>query len=189
VHYRNGFGSAVLLALGLLLAACGARMAGPTPLPTALLLPTATLLASSPAPLPSAGFGVASPAATVAAGAATAVPGRQPTPLPLSPTPTLALGQVRSLTLDDSGKTINLRVGARFLLNLGEGYDWTVEIGDPSVLARVADVPIPKGAQGWFEARQPGSTTLSAMGDPPCRKIQPPCLAPSRLFQATVIVQ
>lgn len=189
MRYHNGSGPAALLVLGLLCSACRPWAAGPTPAPPTSSSPIATRGPSSPAPLPAAGFGVASPTATVAALPATSVPGRQATPPTLSPTSTPAPGQLRSLTLDDSGQTITFMVGERFLLNLGGGYDWTVEIGDPNLLGRVVDVPAIQGSQGWYEARQPGTTTLSATGDPPCRKVQPPCMAPSRLVQITMVVR
>jgi hypothetical protein len=35
----------------------------------------------------------------------------------------------------------------------------------------------------------PGRAILTAVGDPPCRKAQPACAAPSRLFRLEVIVQ
>ena len=82
-----------------------------------------------------------------------------------------------------------LKIGQRFLLNLGSEYDWTVEVADQSIVSRVVNVTVIRGAQGLYEAKRPGQTTLTAVGDPPCRKAQPPCGAPSRMFQVQILVQ
>jgi hypothetical protein len=112
-------------------------------------------------------------------------------PLPtLAPTaaPTPAEGSSWVVTLADGGRAIILGVGDRFLLDLGEGYDWTVTVADPAVVSRVVNVTVIRGAQGVYEAHMAGSTTLTAMGDPVCRKAQPPCEAPSRLFEIGITV-
>ena len=76
-------------------------------------------------------------------------------------------GEQRTLTLDDQGETIRLVVGERFLLNLGEGYTWDVGVSDEAVVSRVRNITVIRGAQGVYEALRPGTTTLSAVGDPP----------------------
>ncbi len=93
------------------------------------------------------------------------------------------------VTLDDNGQTIQLHVGERFLLKLGSNYNWIVSIADPTIVSRVPNVLVVQGAQGLYEAKRPGRTTLTAVGDLPCRQAQPPCEAPSRLFQVQLIVQ
>jgi hypothetical protein len=98
-------------------------------------------------------------------------------------------GGSRSVTLDDDDKTITMRVGERFLLNLGEGFDWQVLPDDPSILSRVVNVLTIRGSQGLYEAHKAGRTDLKATGDPTCRQSQPPCAAPSRLFHITIVVQ
>jgi hypothetical protein len=45
------------------------------------------------------------------------------------------------------------------------------------------------GAQGVYEAKAPGKTTLTATGDPACRRATPACAAPSRLFTLTLEVR
>jgi len=94
----------------------------------------------------------------------------------------------KTITLDDDGKTINLQVDETFLLNLGEGYDWNISIDDQTVISREVNVMVIRGAQGIYRAHKPGSATLIAVGDPPCRQSVPPCGAPSRLFRLNVIV-
>jgi carboxyl-terminal processing protease len=95
----------------------------------------------------------------------------------------------RTVTLDDDGGTIAVQTGERFLLKLGEDYDWAITIGDERILSRVVNVTVVRGAQGLYEAKQAGSTTLTATGDPLCRESQPPCAMPSRLFKVDVTVR
>ncbi len=95
----------------------------------------------------------------------------------------------QTVTLDDQGKTITLAVGERFLLNLGEGYNWEVSISDQAVVSRVIGITVIRGAQGVYQAHQAGSVTLGATGDPLCRQSQPACGMPSLLFSVTIIVK
>lgn len=112
----------------------------------------------------------------------------------LGPTPTpqpIATDENGNLTvvLENSGQTVPLKVGQRFLLKLGEGYDWQVQVADQAILSRVPNVMVIRGAQGLYEAHLAGTTHLTATGDPPCRTAKPPCEAPSRMFEITVVVQ
>jgi hypothetical protein len=103
-------------------------------------------------------------------------------------TPTETAPPGRTITLDDNGKTITLQVNESFLLQLGEGYDWNITIDDQTVLSRKVNVLVVRGAQGIYEAHKPGRTTLSAIGDPLCRRATPPCAAPSRLFRLYIVI-
>lgn len=94
----------------------------------------------------------------------------------------------KTITLADQGATITLQVNETFLLQLGEGYDWNISIGDQTVISREVNVVVIRGAQGIYKAHKPGRTTLAAVGDPACRKSIPPCAAPSRLFRLYVVV-
>lgn len=89
----------------------------------------------------------------------------------------------------DNGRTLMVHTGERFLLNLGNGFDWTVDIDNPNVLSRLENANVPIGAQGVYEASGPGQASLTAVGDPYCRHSNPACEAPSILFKITVIVQ
>ena len=71
---------------------------------------------------------------------------------------------------------------------MGEGYTWEVEISDPNVVSRVTNITVIRGAQGVYEGLQPGTTTLSATGDPVCRQTKPPCAMPTTLFTVTLVV-
>lgn len=103
--------------------------------------------------------------------------------------PTSTPSAMPRITLNDSGQTLQLQVGQRFLLDLGTGYDWTVTVADTAIVSRVVNVLVVEGAQGIYEAKQPGRTILTATGDPPCRKAQPPCGAPSRLFKIDIVIR
>jgi predicted secreted protein len=92
------------------------------------------------------------------------------------------------VTLADDGQTITLQVNETFLLKLGEGYDWNITIADQSIVNRVPNVLVVRGAQGIYRANKEGSSTLSAIGDPFCRQARPPCAAPSRMFRINVVV-
>jgi hypothetical protein len=104
---------------------------------------------------------------------------------PATPPPADSL----TVTLDDQGRTITLPVGDSFLLKLGEDYNWDISISDQAVLSRVMGIAVIRGAQGIYEAHQPGTVTLSATGDPQCRQSQPACALPSLQFSVTIMVK
>jgi hypothetical protein len=113
------------------------------------------------------------------------------TPVAIAPTvtqPPATPSGSRIVTLADDGQTIALNVGASFLLQLGDAYVWNVMVADPSIVSRQINLLVVRGAQGVFVAHKAGQTTLTAVGDLPCRSAQPPCAAPSRLFQLTIVV-
>lgn len=92
------------------------------------------------------------------------------------------------VTLADQGKTITLHVGDSFLLDLGDTYDWNIQIADQSIISRVPNIMVIKGAQGIYDAHAVGTTTLSATGNPFCYSSKPPCLMPSILFEINIVV-
>jgi hypothetical protein len=95
----------------------------------------------------------------------------------------------RVITLDDAGKTISLRVGDMFLLFLqNASYEFSPSVLDETILRKVADVEF-AGSQGVFEALRPGTTKLTAIGELPCHKTTPPCLAPALSVEFTVTVE
>jgi hypothetical protein len=95
----------------------------------------------------------------------------------------------KTITLDDQGKTITLVVGESFLLELGETYTWDISISDQSVISRVKNIAVVLGAQGIYDALQPGTVTLIASGDPLCRQSKPACGLPSIQFTVTIVVK
>lgn len=106
------------------------------------------------------------------------------------PLPTQAPGGEIVITADSSGQTIHLKVGQTFLVNLGmDILNWQVEIADPSIVSRVIGITTVRGAQGVYQARAPGTTTLTATGDPLCRQSVPACEMPSRIITVTLVVE
>jgi hypothetical protein len=84
--------------------------------------------------------------------------------------------------------TIQMHPGDTFLLMLGTGYNWDVTVSDTSVLSRVPNITVIVGAQGIYQALQPGTVTLTAVGSLVC----PPgvaCPLLARVFRVTVVVQ
>ncbi len=120
---------------------------------------------------------------------ATSTPAVLPTLDPATPTPGVPAQNGLVVTLADDGKTFTIKVGERFLLMLGEDYQWSPISSDLSVLSRVPNIAVIRGAQGIYEAHKPGQAELTATGDLPCRSATPPCMAPSRLFKVTIVVQ
>jgi len=94
------------------------------------------------------------------------------------------------LTLEDTGETINLKVGDKFQVVLQqEGYTWTLDTSDPKLVIPLASEPLLPGAQGVFQATGTGIVRLSAVGELPCHKSIPPCSAPILGFQVTLVIQ
>lgn len=96
-----------------------------------------------------------------------------------------------TVTLADAGQRVRLAPGERFFLDLGDGYAWSVAVGDEAVVHRVAGAPAPgadQPGQGVFEARGPGRTILTAAGDPACAAAVPACLLPSLFLEVEVVV-
>ncbi|HEX8183335.1 MAG TPA: hypothetical protein VF747_01250, partial [Blastocatellia bacterium] len=93
----------------------------------------------------------------------------------------------RTVTIDDGGKTVELRVGERFLLVLKkDDFLWETTVQDSTVLKKLSDVEVIAGAQGIFEAQRAGQTKLNALGESPCSKLSPPCRMPSIFFELNV---
>lgn len=68
----------------------------------------------------------------------------------------------------DNGATIAYHVGDRFLVDLGAAQDWSVTVGDQSVVRRVPNIAVIRGAQGVYQALAAGTTTINAVGRPIC---------------------
>jgi hypothetical protein len=107
-----------------------------------------------------------------------------------SPSPVAtAVGVSVTVTLADNGRTISLQTGQRASVSLGDDFDWTVQVEDPSILSRITGVAVVAGAQVFYQANRAGQTTLIASGDPACRKAQPACAQASRTLRVTIVVQ
>lgn len=80
-------------------------------------------------------------------------------------------------------------MGQSFLLNLGDQYDWNINVADQTIVSRVKNIAVIRGAQGVYDAVKAGTTTLTAMGDPMCRQSKPACAMPSIFFEVTLVVE
>ncbi len=97
---------------------------------------------------------------------------------------------LQQVTLAQNNQTLTLHPNNLFLLRLGEGYAWTVQVQDVNVLKRIDSGLSLSGIQGMFQAMATGTTALVATGDPLCRQATPtPCTSPSQSFTLNVKVQ
>jgi hypothetical protein len=84
------------------------------------------------------------------------------------PSPGQPTASALVVTIADNGTSLHLAIGQEFLLNLGSAADWAVTVADQRIVQRIGDVLVVRGAQGIYEARTAGTTSLSAVGSPPC---------------------
>lgn len=96
--------------------------------------------------------------------------------------------EFRMVTQENNNQTIELKTGESFLLKLGEEHNWNIEIDNNDVVSRVKNIAVIRGAQGIYEAKMPGSATMSAVGEPLCREEVLPCGAPTVLFKIQINV-
>lgn len=92
------------------------------------------------------------------------------------------------ITLQDNNNKIHLNKGDSFLLKLGDNYNWNVNINNQTVVSRVPNVMVIRGAQGIYDAHNPGEAVLTAIGDPLCRSVIPACGIPSIMFRVDIVV-
>ncbi|HLZ68563.1 MAG TPA: hypothetical protein VKV26_01515 [Dehalococcoidia bacterium] len=99
-----------------------------------------------------------------------------------------AAGTLHTLTLADNGATVGVALGDRIELRLDVNLNWTVSVTDTTVLRRPPGIALVREVQGLWDAIAPGSATINATGDAPCRMSRPACTVPSLLFSATITV-
>ena len=154
----------------------------------AIVIPACQSAAPIAAGPTSTSTGAAAPTSAPALGINLRVP---PTRAPrASPSPVAtAVGVSVTVTLADDGRTISLQTGQRALVSLGDDFDWTVQVEDASILSRVTGATVLAGAQVLYQANRVGQTTLTASGDPACRKAPPACALPARPLRGSIAVQ
>jgi hypothetical protein len=86
-------------------------------------------------------------------------------------------------------QSVDLIVGNTFVLKLGDGYIWQVEISDERIVTRAPNPGAKSDARGPYLARGPGQTELQITGDPACSKASPPCAMPSILYEVKISVR
>jgi len=92
------------------------------------------------------------------------------------------------ITLADNDKKINLKEGESFLLKLGDNYNWNIVIDNQTVVSRMMNIMVVKGAQGIYEAHSPGLATFTGIGEPLCLTDTTPCKIHSIPFVLNVVV-
>jgi len=90
------------------------------------------------------------------------------------------------VTLEQNNQEISLKKGERFLLKLGNNYNWNIDINNQNIVSRVINIMVINGAQGVYEAHNTGTATLTAQGDPLCLNSIPRCAMPSILFKINI---
>ena len=177
--------SITLTLLGVwLLTACTTPAAAPNVEPSPLPPTTATAtVPESPKPV----IGTAEPSTSQKLPEIT--PSGVPPQLPVTINASTQTGAPPVLTMSDSGSRLILRPGQLFLLALDEGYNWHVQISNPQIVSPAPSADSVQGNQLVFEALQPGSTDLTASGDPPCLSETPACMMPSLLFTLIIVVK
>ncbi len=106
-------------------------------------------------------------------------------PVDWTPPSSFSTSGTHWVSLGDEGKTIDLLVGDMLHVDLGTEYQWKVTVAKQGILE---PVPTLVAMPALFRAMAPGETTISAVGDLPCHRAQPPCLAPSRSFEVQIVV-
>jgi hypothetical protein len=91
-------------------------------------------------------------------------------------------------TFDDRERQAVLGVGDTLVLSLKSTHEWTIAGGDP-VLSQAGVSSDADGQKFTYKAIKQGQVRLQATGDPPCRKSNPPCGAPSYFLEVEVIVK
>ncbi len=96
------------------------------------------------------------------------------------------------VTSADAGRTYRLTPGQQLQVELtgnGQGSWSGLSSSDAAVLAPTDVARRGDGsAGGTFTAAAPGQATVTAVQSPACGQATPPCLAPARLFEVTVLV-
>lgn len=190
-----------LAGMVLLLAGCGSEAPPPTPTtiddvaPAAGAEGTSTSSLSTPeptAPQAQATSTSQGPVVSTAVRSDTSPPLRDMTITPPGPAggPPLTPDASGTLTytFDDRARQAILGVGDTLVLSLKSTHDWTVSGGDP-VLSQTGVSQDADGQKFTYKAIKQGQTRLQATGDPPCRKSNPPCGAPSFFMEVEVIVK
>lgn len=75
-----------------------------------------------------------------------------------------ATGDNVVLTKDNSGQTINMKVGQKLVVKLGSETDWKIDVTPTFILSQVDGTTLNPDEQGVFEAKMNGQATVQATG-------------------------
>ena len=96
----------------------------------------------------------------------------------------------RVVTLKDNGKTLTVRSGERFLINLRQPpYGWSITSQDAGIIQLLRVSTEIADSQGVFRAGRRGKALLSGVGELPCHKENPPCMAATLNFEVHIVVE
>jgi hypothetical protein len=102
--------------------------------------------------------------------------------------PPTVLTAPRTVVAADAGDTVVLAVGDRFTLELGDAA-WTVTVADTSIVRRLPNFMMIRGAQGIYQAYADGRTSLDASAPGgPCTSAQMPCAPKAQSFHVELVV-
>jgi hypothetical protein len=81
--------------------------------------------------------------------------------------PSIPIGDVIVVNSSLNNSTVQLTKGERFVLQLGDGLNWTLLFKPAGIISRVGTSTI-SNSQGMYEAMAPGTTVMRATGAPIC---------------------
>jgi hypothetical protein len=94
------------------------------------------------------------------------------------------------ITFANNGETLRFKPGEMFLLAIDSNLAWVLNLNHDNGIIRAVPTLHPMiGTQGLFVAAGTGRLALSAKGDLLCHFETPPCDAPSKLFEVTIVVE
>lgn len=93
------------------------------------------------------------------------------------------------ITTESGGQTYTIKRGQRFTIKLGEVYNWQVSVDPAGVIEPVMGLALARGVQGVYVGKSPGRAAIQMVGDPTCRKSNPPCGMPSLMLTVTIEVK
>lgn len=118
----------------------------------------------------------------------TTPPSTTPSTVPPNPSDTV------TVTQDDEGKTVTLRVGQHLVVQLqapsGQYWSSAPDTSDASILRRESTSANPSSDRvtASFVGQKAGHAQVSAAEDATCRQSTPACMTPTRLWQIQVDV-
>lgn len=117
---------------------------------------------------------------------ASSVPSLPVTAPTKSISPSTSAHQQGTVTMADNNSTLHYNVGDSFLLKLGD-YVWDISMSNPSIISRIKNVAVIRGAQGIYAVNNAGQTDLTAVGRPMCNQGEM-CSHLEILFKVKIVV-
>jgi hypothetical protein len=94
------------------------------------------------------------------------------------------------ITFADNGETLSFKPGEMFLLAIDSNLAWVLNLDHDNGIIRAVPTLNPMiGTQGLFVAAGTGRLALGAKGELLCHFESPPCDAPGKSFDITIVVE